>query len=851
MHIVDDVLCYCIVCLALLGLTGQASGATHSQEAQEAASASDDSNPDGKAKDRARLKREKLDDNPDPAGTERNLSALTKDLLNDQKNIWTSPARLRFADADWLIPASGFAAALFVTDSDVSRHLSNDPQTISHYKTYSTAGVGALIGAGAGMFLLSYPAHNEHWRETGLLAGEAAIDSLIPTEVMKYSLRRQRPFQGDGTGPFFQGGTSFPSEHAAAAWAIAGVFAHEYPGLLPKILSYGLASFVSYSRIKGKQHFPSDVFVGSIAGQLIAQNVYSRHHDPSLGGDEWRSIGQIVRGDGHLSKANQGSPYVPIDSWIYPAMERLMARGVIDSAFASLRPWTRGECARLLGEADGLDDPSAAGSEVAKIYDMLQMEFRDELENDGGNFRGRLESVYARLTGISGQPLGAGTHFDFGQTQINDYGRPYEEGVNAIAGISAWASSGRWVAYVRGEYQHAPSAPPLTSSARETIAHAEVLPMTPPATPINATDRVEVLDAYAGLNLENWQVTFGQQSLWWGPTAGGPTLFSNNAEPIPMFRINRVSPMKLPSFLGWLGPIRIEAFFGQLSGQHFIQGPNGTSGSFLQPYMPQPYLHGQKIAFKPTRNFEFSFSRTTIMAGPGVPLTFGTFGKSLFTASGAISANGSPGSANDPGDRRSAVDWEYRLPKLRNWVTFYGDSFTDDQISPIAYFDRSTISAGLYFSHIPKVPKLDFRVEGVYSDVPAGGAIGGGFFYWNTRYLNGYTNNGNLLGSWIGRDGQGAQGWANYWFTPRNRLKFYYRHEKVSQDPRFIPGGGTITDASIGADVWTTQSKGFSGNVQYEVWTFPAIEAGQQRNLSISLQFQFDATGWSFRDSNP
>jgi hypothetical protein len=353
------------------------------------------------------------------------------------------------------------------------------------------------------------------------------------------------------------------------------------------------------------------------------------------------------------------------------------------------------------------------------------------------------------------------------------------------------------------------------------------------------------------LNLENWQVTFGQQSLWWGPTAGGPTLFSNNAEPIRMFRINRVSPMKLPSFLGWLGPMRIEAFFGQLSGQHFIQGPNGISGSFLQPYTPQPYLHGQKIAFKPTRNFEFSFSRTTIMAGPGVPLTFGTFGKSLFTVGGGLGSNGAPGSANDPGDRRSAVDWEYRLPKLRNWVTFYGDSFTDDQISPIAYFDRSTISAGLYFSHIPKVPKLDFRVEGVYSDVPAGGAIGGGFFYWNTRYLNGYTNNGNLLGSWVGRDGQGAQGWANYWFTPRNRLKFYYRHEKVSQDPRFIPGGGTITDASIGADVWTSQSKGFSGNVQYEVWTFPAIEAGQQRNLSISLQFQFDPTGWSFRDSNP
>jgi len=842
------VLSYCVLCLVLLALPGKAFGAARAQESQERSGASDDSNPGSKTKDNP--KREP-DANPDPAGAGRSFGILARDFVNDQKEIWTSPKHLRFADADWLVPASGFAAALFVTDRDVSLHLSNDPQTISHYKTYSTAGIGALAGAGAGLFLLSYSTHNEHWRETGLLAGEAAVASLIPIEVMKYSLRRQRPFQGDGSGPFFQGGTSFPSEHAAAAWAIAGVFAHEYPGLFPRLVSYGLASFVSYSRIKGKQHFPSDVFVGSLVGQLVSQNVYSRHHDPSLGGDEWRSIGQIVRGDGYLPADKQGSPYVPLDSWIYPAMDRLIALGAINTAFASLRPWTRTECARLLGEAEGLDDPGVAGSEVANIYSMLQLEFRDELENNGGNLRARIESVYARVTGVSGNPLGAGLHYDFGQTFTNDYGRPYEAGVNSITGISGWASSGRWVAYVRAEYQHSPSAPPLSLSARETIAHAQVVPSMPPDTPINAVNRVQLLDAYAGLNLDNWQITFGQQSLWWGPTLGGPMLLSDNAEPIPMFRISRVSPLQLPWIFGFLGPMRLEVFFGQLSGQQFIQGPNGTTGTFLQSYSPQPYLHGEKIAFKPTRNFEFSFSRTTIMAGPGVPLTFGTFGKSLFTVSGSVSANGLPGSANDPGDRRSAIDWEYRLPKLRNWVTFYGDAFSDDQISPIAYLDRSAISAGLYFSHLPKVHKLDLRVEGVYSDVPAGGAIGGGFFYWNTRYLSGYTNNGNLLGSWIGRDGQGAQGWANYWFTPRNRLKFNYRHEKVSQDPRFIPGGGTITDGSIGADVWTTRSLAFSGNVQYEVWTFPSIVAGQQHNLSVSLQVQFNPAGWSSPGGNP
>ena len=232
------------------------------------------------------------DENP---GSRSGVKGLGKDFLEDQRRIWTSPARLRFADADWLVPASGFAAGLFVTDRDVSTHLSHNPSTISHYNSLSTAGIGALVGGAAGLWVLSYPTHKEHWRETGLLAGEAAVNSLVAVEALKYSLRRDRPFQGDGSGPFFQGGTSFPSEHAAAAWSVAGVIAHEYPGLFPRIVVYGLASLVSYSRIKGRQHFPSDVFIGSAIGQFIAQDVYTRHHDPELGGAQWRSISARVR----------------------------------------------------------------------------------------------------------------------------------------------------------------------------------------------------------------------------------------------------------------------------------------------------------------------------------------------------------------------------------------------------------------------------------------------------------------------------------------------------------------------------------------------------------------------------
>lgn len=164
------------------------------------------------------------------------FSGHIADFVQDQARIWTSPSRIRLSDATWLVPLGGITAGLFVTDQQYSASISQNPSTMKHYKTVSDVGIAGLIGAGAGLYLFSFPTHNERWRETGFLAGEAALNSLVTVEALKYSLQRERPYQGNGSGAFFHGGTSFPSEHAAAAWAIAGVFAHEYPGSFPACL---------------------------------------------------------------------------------------------------------------------------------------------------------------------------------------------------------------------------------------------------------------------------------------------------------------------------------------------------------------------------------------------------------------------------------------------------------------------------------------------------------------------------------------------------------------------------------------------------------------------------------------
>ena len=71
--------------------------------------------------------------------------------------------------------------------------------------------------------------------------------------------------------------------------------------------------------------------------------------------------------------------------------------------------------------------------------------------------------------GISGTPLMDSYHI--GSTVINDYGRPFENGLNSYSGASGYASAGRFLIYVRGEFQGAPSGPGYTGTfAKELTA---------------------------------------------------------------------------------------------------------------------------------------------------------------------------------------------------------------------------------------------------------------------------------------------------------------------------------------------------------------------------------------------
>src|SRR5262249_28456534 len=151
------------------------------------------------------------------------------------------------------------------TDSRSSTALPNTVDQVSISKDVSNLGaVYTALPVTIGMYVGGAIAHNAKARETGVLSGEAIVDTLIDTGVLKAVFRRPRPFEDSGKGTFFTGGSSFPSGHAAESWALASVVAHEYnENIYYPVAAYGLASLVSFSRLSGQQHFASDIFFGA------------------------------------------------------------------------------------------------------------------------------------------------------------------------------------------------------------------------------------------------------------------------------------------------------------------------------------------------------------------------------------------------------------------------------------------------------------------------------------------------------------------------------------------------------------------------------------------------------------
>jgi hypothetical protein len=573
---------------------------------------------------------------------------------------------------------------------------------------------------------------------------------------------------------------------------------------------------------------------------------------------------QVVSAGGVASPcepAKLGSPYIPVDSWVYPAMLRLYSLGYVDNVFVGLRPWTRASLMHMLENADNLienaegqNDPGA--DEARGIYEALNHELHYDMEGPCALHHGgtRIESLYSVMRGISGTPLDDSFHL--GQTIVNDYGRPYENGFNNYSGVSGYATAGRFAIYLRSEFQGAPSATGYSAALAQQLSNIDntlyFIPSstapygntaavynqtTIPQGPIANAAQGRLLEAYLSYQILDHVISFGKQDQWLGPAQGASMAFSNNAQNFYALEVNRIEPLHIPAISSLTGPFRYEFLVGALRGHTEMPNPlyeqNPLSGTNNVTNPGDPWVHVEKVSFRPYKDLEFGFERTAMFGGEGhQPVNLKSFLRSFFSLSAGTSTQ--KGNSTDPGARFGAFDFSWRLPFVRNWLTLYTDSEAHDDISPIDAPRRAAVRPGVYLSHVPGIPKLDLRVEGASTDPPTSRSVDGEFMYWETIQKQGYTNQGQLFGDWIGREDKGGQAWITYHLSGNEWLQVSARNQKAVNN--FIPNGTTLNDIAFQAVKRIGKDFEINGNFAVEHYKAPIYATGEQTVTTTNIQ---------------
>ena len=439
---------------------------------------------------------------------------------------------------------------------------------------------------------------------------------------------------------------------------------------------------------------------------------------------------------------------------------------------------------------------------------------------------------------------------------MNDYGRPYENGFNNYSGASGYATAGRFALYLRGEFQGAPSATGCSMCGCETLSLDDVInyyvtsptypygPTTTPYSqptipqgPIPTATNGRFLEAYVSYQYLNHVFSFGKQDEWMGPGQGSAMAFSNNAQNFYSFAINRIEPLYVPLLSYLTGPFRYEFILGALRGHTYIPNPQyelNPSPNVMNVDNPgDPWVHVEKVSFKPYKDLEFGFERTVLWGGEGhSPVTLHNFLKSFFSLQN-VTATEKNGRA-DPGARFGAFDFTWRLPYMQKWLTLYCDSEAHDDVSPVSAPRRAAYRPGVYLSKVPGVAKLDMRVEGISTDPPTSRSNSGIFMYYEGVEKQGYTNQGQLFGDWIGREDKGGQAWVTYHLSGNEWIQAGYRRQKAARD--FIPGGTTLNDFNFQVVKRIKQDLEINGNFAVEHYKAPLYLPGEQTVTTTNIQ---------------
>jgi len=437
---------------------------------------------------------------------------------------------------------------------------------------------------------------------------------------------------------------------------------------------------------------------------------------------------------------------IPLESWIYPALEKLEGMSGQDGGQRGFRVMSRHEAARRLSVSRETLPSTGASPVAADLLRLLERELQEELRIlEGGEAPGR------EFQPLLEPHLG----YVFREGEVSNY-----PGTNARQFALNTNHDG-----IDYRQQHN-----LEFGWESRLSLGDILLLDwRPRLELREGAGTRLRTTTGGIAVAAGPVTFsaGRQSLWWGQGQHGSLVLTNNAQPLDMLRAHTPSPVELPSFLSLLGPFQFDLFFSRLEEEREV---------------PEPYFTGLRLGIRPTGWLEVGASRTIMFGGEGRPgVDVGDFltiltGKNL-------------SGDDDNSNSIAALDARLRFASL--WgLQLYGELGGEDEANH--FFSKTAYLAGAYLPQVAPGGRFDLRVE--YADTsPTDG--GTPVWYRHSIYRSGYTYEQKILGHHAGGDARDL--WvATQLFLPRElhlTLSCDYEQRGINQPLRekhYQPGLG-------------------------------------------------------------
>ena len=278
------------------------------------------------------------------------------------------------------------------------------------------------------------------------------------------------------------------------------------------------------------------------------------------------------------------------------------------------------------------------------------------------------------------------------------------------------------------------------------------------------SDNYRADGSYLSYKLGNWALTAGAIDRWWGPAWHNGLIISNNARPIPGLSLQRNHSRAFESrWLSWIGPWQATFFAGQLESERTI---------------PDAYLLGARINFKPSPNIEMGLARTAQWGGQGRPQNASSL-KDLILGNDNRGDDGIDQN-NEPGNQLASVDLRYSFVLNQSSNAIYGQFTGEDESQGMP--SRGMLQLGLESSFLYQNSQHRIILEASDTTASSYSDDRPNYAYEHGIYRDGYRYKGRPIGASIDNDSRQITLAADHYLANGHQLSWSITSLAINKD---------------------------------------------------------------------